>query len=169
VITLIWAQDRNGNIGTGSTIPWHCPEDLRHFVYYTKGKLVVVGRRTFDTLPRLPDREVVVMSRTMPGALRSVAECLRTFPNPPKDELIIAGGAQVYKSFLPYATRLVQTTLTLDLLPQATQVCSGMSTPCLQTFRLTESQTFGSGAGVVRTYDRLSDPAAPPTSATKTA
>ena len=51
---MIWAQARNGIIGVDNTIPWHIPEDFAHFKTTTFGSTVVMGRKTWDSLPRKP-------------------------------------------------------------------------------------------------------------------
>jgi dihydrofolate reductase len=70
------AMTRDGCIGRGGAIPWHHPEDFRHFKWLTSGGTVIMGRRTWDSLPRkpLPKRDNVVLTRTMPdGEERSLA------------------------------------------------------------------------------------------------
>ena len=67
MIGLIWAQAANGVIGRGGALPWHLPEDLAHFRDTTRGSTVVMGRRTWDSLPDrfrpLPGRRNVVLTR----------------------------------------------------------------------------------------------------------
>ena len=64
---LIYARARNGVIGKGGTLPWHLPEDLAHFKRLTMGCPVIMGRKTWDSLPPkfrpLPGRENVVLTR----------------------------------------------------------------------------------------------------------
>lgn len=66
-IGLIWAQARGGVIGAGGTMPWHLPEDLKHFSRTTKGSPVVMGRRTWQSFPAkfrpLPGRTNIVITR----------------------------------------------------------------------------------------------------------
>jgi dihydrofolate reductase len=63
-VTLIVARARNGVIGYHNSIPWHLPEDLRHFKAATMGHAVVMGRKTFDSIGRpLPGRRIIVLSR----------------------------------------------------------------------------------------------------------
>ena len=64
-LTLILAQARGGVIGRGGAIPWHLPEDLRRFKALTLGKTVVMGRKTWESLPRkpLPGRRNLVVTR----------------------------------------------------------------------------------------------------------
>lgn len=117
-VSLIWAQARDGVIGSGGGLPWHLPEDLALFRRLTTGSTVVMGRRTWESLPDrfrpLPGRTNVVLTSdpgwSADGALRagSVAEVL--------DEhgpLWVIGGGAVYAAFLPHADRLVVTDVDL--------------------------------------------------------
>jgi dihydrofolate reductase len=113
-VSLIWAQARDGVIGADGALPWHLPEDLRLFRELTTGSTVVMGRRTWESLPErfrpLPGRTNVVLTSdpdwSAEGARRagSVTEVL-------DDEhvLWVIGGGTVYDAFLPHADRLVVT------------------------------------------------------------
>jgi dihydrofolate reductase len=111
---MIWAQARNGVIGAGGGLPWHLPEDLRLFRARTTGSTVVMGRRTWESLPEqfrpLPGRTNVVLTSdpawSAAGARRagSVDEVLAEH-----DSLWVIGGGAVYTAFLPWAARLVVT------------------------------------------------------------
>jgi dihydrofolate reductase len=113
-VGMVWAQARNGVIGADGGLPWHLPEDLKLFRALTTGSTVVMGRRTWESLPErfrpLPGRTNVVLTSdptwSAPGALRaaSVAEVLTEHPS-----LWVIGGGAVYGAFLPYADRLVVT------------------------------------------------------------
>jgi dihydrofolate reductase len=117
-VALIWAQARGGAIGAGGRLPWRLPEDLALFRALTTGSTVVMGRRTWESLPDrfrpLPGRANVVLTRdpgwTAPGASRagSVAEAL-ALPGP----LWVIGGGAVYAEFLPHAAGLVVTDVDL--------------------------------------------------------
>jgi dihydrofolate reductase len=113
-VALIWAQARNRVIGASGGLPWHLPEDLKLFRMMTTGSTVVMGRRTWESLPGrfrpLPGRTNVVLTSdphwSAEGARRagSVAEVLdRSGP------LWVIGGGAVYAAFLPHADRLVVT------------------------------------------------------------
>jgi dihydrofolate reductase len=115
-VGLIWAQARGGVIGARGRLPWHLPEDLQLFRELTTGTTVVMGRRTWESLPErfrpLPGRRNVVLttdrSWTADGAERAggVAEVLA------RDEagdLWVIGGGRVYAAFLPHAERVVVT------------------------------------------------------------
>ena len=113
-VGLVWAQARGGVIGADGRLPWHLPEDLRLFRELTTGSTVVMGRRTWESLPErfrpLPGRTDVVLTSdpgwSAAGALRagSVAEVLDR-----DEDLWVIGGGTVYAEFLPRADRLVVT------------------------------------------------------------
>ncbi|MGY1632891.1 dihydrofolate reductase [Geodermatophilus sp. SYSU D01186] len=114
-VALIWAQAHGGVIGADGTLPWHLPEDLRLFRTLTTGSTVVMGRRTWESLPErsrpLPGRRNVVLtsdpSWTADGAhaASSVAQVLAERDG----DLWVIGGGQVYVAFLPFADRVVVT------------------------------------------------------------
>ncbi|MGH8961393.1 MAG: dihydrofolate reductase [Jatrophihabitantaceae bacterium] len=116
MIGLIWAQAANGVIGRAGALPWHLPEDLAHFRDTTRGATVVMGRRTWDSLPDrfrpLPGRRNVVLTRhdtwTVDGAevVHDLAEALAA-----AGDAWVIGGAEVYAAALPYADRAVVTEL----------------------------------------------------------
>jgi dihydrofolate reductase len=112
VIGLIWAQSAGGVIGRDGTLPWHLPEDLRHFRSLTAGAAVLMGRRTWESLPPrvrpLPGRRNLVLSRTpQEGAdtFPGLAEALACAPG----DVWVIGGAAVYRAALPVADRIVVT------------------------------------------------------------
>ena len=109
MITLIAALDEHNAIGLGNTLPWHLPADMKHFRSLTVGHTVLMGRRTFDSLPKgaLPDRRNVVLTAQpdlrCPGCLmvHSMDEALEVCRT--ADEAFIIGGRKVYRQFLPVA------------------------------------------------------------------
>ena len=113
-IYLVAAVARNGVIGAHGKLPWHLPEDLKHFKQLTLGHPVIMGRRTWESLPErfrpLPGRTNVVLTShrnwSARGASRagSVAGVLEEH-----DSLWVIGGGTVYAAFLPFADRLVVT------------------------------------------------------------
>lgn len=115
MITLIAALDEHDAIGLGNTMPWHLPADMKHFRSLTVGHTVLMGRRTFDSLPKgaLPDRRNVVLTAQpdlqCPGCLmvHSMDEALEVCRT--ADEAFIIGGRKVYRQFLPVADRLCLT------------------------------------------------------------
>ncbi|MFI9401491.1 dihydrofolate reductase [Nocardia sp. NPDC052316] len=115
-IGLIWAQTPDGVIGFENTIPWRVPEDMANFKAVTMGHPVVMGRRTWDSLPPkfrpLSGRRNIVVTRqpdwAAEGAERagSVAEAL-TLSGP--DTVWIAGGGEIYRVAMDFATDLLVT------------------------------------------------------------
>lgn len=110
-ITLVVARAANGVIGADGAMPWHLPADLRHFKAKTMGKPMVMGRKTFESLPGLlPGRRHIVMTRDtsweaagaevagdLAGALALAGDAA---------EICIVGGGQIYAQFMPVATRI---------------------------------------------------------------
>ena len=116
-VGAIWAQAANGVIGRDGRLPWHLPEDLRLFRETTLGATVVMGRRTWDSLPAavrpLPGRRNVVLSTRRgweaPGA--AVAGSLEAAVAGADGDVWVIGGATVYAAALQLADRLVVTEL----------------------------------------------------------
>ncbi len=110
LLVLVVAVADNGVIGHGGTMPWHISADFRRVKALTMGKPLVMGRKTFDSLPGiLPGRRHIVITRDpaweAEGAERaaSLAEAL-ALANAP--EIVIFGGAQIYAEALPLAGRI---------------------------------------------------------------
>ena len=105
----IAAMALNRVIGQGSRIPWHLPEDFKWFKQTTTGHIVVMGRKTFESIGRpLPNRETIVLSRggfQYPG-VRVVADLAELDPARGTRELFICGGAQLYAAALPLCSDL---------------------------------------------------------------
>jgi dihydrofolate reductase len=112
VIGLIWAQSANGVIGRDGGLPWHLPEDLKHFRTLTAGATVLMGRRTWESLPPrfrpLPGRRNVVLSRTQQEGVETFPELAPALAAVSGDGWVI-GGAAVYRAALPFADRIVVT------------------------------------------------------------
>lgn len=118
-ITLIVARARNGVIGSDNTLPWHLPEDLRHFKATTLGHTLVMGRKTFDSIGRpLPGRRTIVLSRdprwSHPGCDRAESLAAAISLASSASDIFIAGGEQVYRSALQCATRAIVTDIDID-------------------------------------------------------
>lgn len=116
-ITLVVARALNGVIGRGGTLPWRIPADLKHFKAVTMGTAMMMGRKTFESLPGLlPGRRHIVLTRdpnwSAEGAevAHSAAEALAMVGN---DPVSVIGGADVFALFLPIADR-VELTEVLD-------------------------------------------------------
>jgi Dihydrofolate reductase len=113
-ITMIAAMDRNRLIGRNNELPWRIPADMAYFVRMTKGKTVVMGRKTLESFNGpLKNRTNVVLTRSRDfrpegcEVVHSVEEALARYAG--GGELMIIGGAEVYKQFLPYADKLLLT------------------------------------------------------------
>lgn len=115
MITMIWAQGQNREIGLNNSLPWHLPEDLKHFKETTNRAIVVMGGNTYRSLDRpLPNRINVVLTRdpeptwVEPGvwvydsipALLNEIKRINTF---------IIGGQEIYDGFMKHADRLIVT------------------------------------------------------------
>lgn len=114
LVSLLVAVTENGVIGRDHGMPWHLPDDLKHFRALTLGKPVLMGRKTFESIGRpLPGRDTLVLTRatdwTDPGVtvVPDLDAALRAAGSAP--ELVVAGGAQVYALALPRATRIYLT------------------------------------------------------------
>jgi dihydrofolate reductase len=120
MISIIVAVAKNLAIGKGNELLWHIPEDLRHFKEVTMGHPVIMGKRTYESLPKkpLPGRKNIVITdirdEDFPGctAVYSIADALKQVS--PEEEVFIIGGASVYKQFLPLAKRLYLTEVDKD-------------------------------------------------------
>lgn len=120
MITLIAARDRNGAIGKDGDIPWRAPEDLRMFKQETEGGALIMGRRTWESLPRkpLPGRLNCVVSRN-PNAAETVAPDIRSGIDASiaagRFRIYGIGGARIYQEMLPLADRLLVTEVELEV------------------------------------------------------
>ena len=111
MLEMIVAHAENGVIGNAGTMPWHIPEDLKHFKTVTTGAAVIMGRKTFESIGRaLPKRKNIVITRrpdyTAPGctvvtSLAAALEAART-----EERVFIIGGGEIYREALPQADRL---------------------------------------------------------------
>jgi dihydrofolate reductase len=113
-VRLVWAQGEDGVIGAGGALPWHLPEDLRLFRALTAGSTVVMGRRTWESLPPrsrpLPGRRNVVLSSTVTSLGDDVRLARSAEEVPAADgDLWVIGGGSVYAAFLPRASAAVVT------------------------------------------------------------
>ncbi|ABZ75485.1 Dihydrofolate reductase [Shewanella halifaxensis HAW-EB4] len=119
-IAMIAAMANNRVIGKDNQMPWHLPEDLRHFKAMTLGKPVVMGRKTYESIGRpLPGRHNIVISRQTDLSIDGVTivssfaeakiaagEC---------EELVVMGGGQLYEMLLPQADILYLTEIALTV------------------------------------------------------
>jgi dihydrofolate reductase len=115
-IILIAAMGRNNVIGIGNDIPWRgkLPADMAHFQRLTMGSTVVMGRKTWESIPAkyrpLPGRDNIVLTRDQKydtkGGASVVTDALGTLTRMHSKQIFIIGGAEVYKQFLPVADKL---------------------------------------------------------------
>ena len=125
IISLIAALASNRAIGKDNALLWHLPEDLRHFRETTRGKPVIMGRKTWESLPEpfrpLPGRHNIVISRdpayqasgaTLTGSLADALRQAEAQTN--AKEVFVIGGAQLYREALPLANRLYLTEIAQD-------------------------------------------------------
>ena len=120
IISIIVAIANNWVIGCKNALPWHLPADLKHFHELTRGKTVIMGQKTFESVGQpLPGRTNIIItldqSFKVPGCLvvHSVEESLEAVK--PAEEAMIIGGASIYKQFLPLANRLYLTLIDADI------------------------------------------------------
>ena len=121
-LNLIYARAANGVIGKDNTLPWHLPEDMAHFKRHTAGCPVIMGRKTWDSLPPrfrpLPGRRNLVLTRqpnwqadgaeAYTGLDAALAQCAT------HDEVWVIGGADIYAQALPLAQRVLVTEIAQD-------------------------------------------------------
>lgn len=119
----IWAQSVDGVIGDGETMPWHLPEDLRHFKTTTMGHPIIMGRRTWEALPKrpLPGRANHVLSSREPGTWSNGAYVSTDLPDLETDAWIIGGG-QLYEATLDEVDVIERTLIDVHVLPIDTPV-----------------------------------------------
>ena len=119
-ISIIVAAAENGVIGNGGTLPWRMPSDLKRFRALTMGKPVVMGRKTFQSLPKALDgRDNIVVTRdsgfrgegaeTAPSLDVALAIARAHAKRRGVDEIMVIGGGEIYRAALPLADRVYLT------------------------------------------------------------
>lgn len=117
IISLIACIDNKGGIGINNKLPWYLPEDLSYFKKITNGKIILMGRKTFESIGRvLPDRQTIILTSDQqyqaPAScvvVHSIDEFLNSKWNKNEEEIFVVGGANVYEQFLPLSNRLYLT------------------------------------------------------------
>lgn len=124
-ISLVIARAKNGVIGRDGKLPWHLPADLKRFKALTMGRAMIMGRKTFESLPGLlPGRRHIVVTRDRQwrseGAevAHDIEEALRLAKG---EAVSVIGGADIFALFLPLADR-VELTEVLDDVPGDTSI-----------------------------------------------
>ena len=123
IIQLIVAHAHRRVIGLNNSMPWHLPEDLRHFKALTTGHCIIMGRKTYASIGKpLPNRLNIVITRQIgwqaEGVIvahsleQAITQALAHFPALP---VFVIGGAQIYKQALPLADRLYITEIDANL------------------------------------------------------
>lgn len=126
-IAFVVAAAKNGVIGIDNTLPWHLPEDMKHFRRVTMGKAIIMGRKTFASIGKaLPGRTNIVLSQQtdlpLPeGVLlaNNIEQALHFAEQVCQDEghteAMVIGGEQIYQLFMPYAKKLYLTEVNADI------------------------------------------------------
>jgi dihydrofolate reductase len=120
MISLIVAVSANGVIGRGGELPWHLSDDLKRFKQLTLGKPIVMGRKTFESIGRaLPGRQNIVLTRQSEFAaddcdvVSSIDAAIAASGD--AGEIVVIGGSEIYKLFLPLAERIYMTRVQIDV------------------------------------------------------
>ncbi len=121
MISAIVAVDNNWGIGFNGNLLEHIPEDLKYFKELTSGHCVMMGRKTWDSLPKkpLPNRKNYIISNSQPAILgdntiRFQMDDATTFLNYVWEDVFIIGGGVIYKELLPYCDRVYVTKIFKD-------------------------------------------------------
>jgi dihydrofolate reductase len=119
-ISIIVAMDSNQTIGNDGKLPWFLPEDLKYFRKKTLGKTIIMGRKTFRSLPGvLKDRRYVVISRDKvlkqihEGTVFSLEEAIQ-LAQEADEEVMVIGGGEIFHQFYPHVDRLYVTHIDHD-------------------------------------------------------
>ncbi|CAG9295626.1 type 3 dihydrofolate reductase [Celerinatantimonas diazotrophica] len=122
LISMIAAMANNRVIGRGNQMPWYLPADLKHFKQTTLGKPIVMGRKTYESIGRaLPGRHNYVLTRDSHWqsdgviAITALQQAIELEQLNETEELVIIGGGELYRLFLPFAQRLYLTFIDLNV------------------------------------------------------
>ena len=122
MLSIIVAVASNNIIGSNNKLLWHISEDLKRFKEITSGNTIIMGRKTFESLPGiLPNRKHIVITRDksfkvdsdMVEIVHSLDEVLTKYENSTEEAFIIGGG-EIYKAALPFAKKLYLTKIKKD-------------------------------------------------------
>lgn len=124
MIILVAAVAENNALGTNNDLPWHLPDDFKHFKQLTIGKHIIMGRKTFESFPKpLPQRTHIVISRQPDYAPENVViassleEAYKAVPH--GEDAYVIGGGEIFTQAFPHADRIeltrVHTTINADV------------------------------------------------------
>ena len=122
-IILVAAISRNGVIGSDGTLPWHIPEDLKRFKELTSGHVVLMGRKTWESIPEkfrpLPNRTNLVITRQtsleVPTGVEVFSSIESALSAHAEDDVYVIGGAEIYRQTISLADRLEITHVDRDV------------------------------------------------------
>ena len=112
MVTIIAAMTDQFVIGKGNTLPWHIPDEFKHFKEATRGHPIIMGRKTFESIGRpLPNRQNIVVSSSFPAqegievcaTIPEALACAKKYNSEP----FIIGGGTIYKQALPFTDRMI--------------------------------------------------------------
>ena len=119
IISFVAAMGRNKAIGKDNSLPWKLPADMKHFKDLTKGKPVIMGRKTYESIGKpLPNRKNIILTRDKNYkskqciVVHSVEEALSAAGS--SEEAMVIGGSQVYHKFLPRTNKMYLTIIGAD-------------------------------------------------------
>ena len=116
MISIIVAYANGRVIGKDGKIPWHLPDDIQHFKRITSGHIVVMGRKTFESIGRpLPQRRNIVLTSSTTLAPPGVEVVHHKDDVLALDDVFIIGGESIYRQFLEVAQRLYITEISLEI------------------------------------------------------
>nr|WP_324259997.1 dihydrofolate reductase [Cellvibrio fontiphilus] len=124
-LAIIVAAAKNGVIGVGNKLPWHLPQDLKYFKSVTMGKPVIMGRKTYESIGRiLPGRVNIVVTRNkswpapegllVAHSLQDAIDSAVRLGKPELDEIMVIGGAELYREALPFADKVYLTEIAIE-------------------------------------------------------
>ncbi|MGL5821257.1 MAG: dihydrofolate reductase [Sarcina sp.] len=123
MFSIIVAHSSNNSIGKDNQIPWYLPADLKRFKELTMGKKMIMGRKTFESLPGiLPGRKHIILTKNKDyvvdnpnvEVITDLSTLIDAYQNS-QEEVFIIGGGEIYKLFLAYASKLYITEVLLDV------------------------------------------------------
>lgn len=122
MLSIIAAVAQNGVIGKNNDLIWHLPEDLRRFKKLTQGHKIIMGRKTFESLPGvLPNRYHIILTRDKDFSIDdsnvevvySLKQVIETYKNT-DEEVFVIGGGEIYTQLLPHTNKLYLTKVKKD-------------------------------------------------------